>query len=281
MQSPSAHRTQHRHHANASLAQRALFGTRVASYAAKVQKLSPPHAFNIRTVAESFQCVVLGSKVNLLLMGLLLIPQLPHNDGARFVTCLLSLIPLAERIGFVTEHLCRHTTDAVGGLINATFGNATEVLVSIYALQEGLYRVVQLALLGSILSNLLLVLGLSCFVGGLKWKVQSFKVVSGAVPSSLLLLSVLGLLLPAALKMSGQEDDREDEINFSRFVALILLAMYVAFLVFQLRTHAEEYEEQEGVKPIFSSDDESLAQSPPTPRGVTKCLPSTARSGKP
>ena len=199
---------------------------------------------HLAKVTQSVRVVVLGSRVNALLLGAAVLPWVgEEDDGVAFCCALLCLVPLAERMGYLTEQLCRHTSDAAAGLINATLGNATEVLVSLYGLQGGLYRVVQLALLGSILSNLLLVLGLSCFVGGLRWKRQTFKVVSGAVPSSLLLLSVMSLVLPAALKMSGQEDDREDELNFSRFVAVVLIMMYVAFLIFQLRTHAEEYED--------------------------------------
>ena len=194
---------------------------------------------------EGFRAVILGSYLN---FGLLTAPfafwggMLGLGDGMIFILSLFAIIPCAERLSYVTEQLASHLGETTGGLLNATFGNATEVLVAIFALQRGLYRVVQLSLLGSVLSNLLLVLGVSCFVGGLKWKVQTFKVVSGAVPSAMLLIAAMGFLLPAALKMSGQEDDNTDEINFSRMVGVVLLIMYSGFLVFQLRTHTEEFE---------------------------------------
>jgi Ca2+:H+ antiporter len=81
------------------------------------------------------------------------------GDGPTFTLSLLALCPLAERLGYVTEEMAKHTNATIGGLLNATFGNLTEMIVSIFALQAGLLRVVQLSLLGSILSNMLLVLG--------------------------------------------------------------------------------------------------------------------------
>ncbi|KAJ9459833.1 Vacuolar cation/proton exchanger 5 [Diplonema papillatum] len=203
------------------------------------------HKIEVEHRSRGFREVLFGSKINL---GLAALPfvlggkALGLSDGSVFLLAMVAIVPCAERLGFVTEQLSEHTSDTVGGLLNATFGNATEVLVALFALKGKLYRVVQLSLLGSILSNLLLVLGVACFVGGLRWKIQTFKVVSGAVPSAMLLIAVIGTLLPAALKMSGQEDDRSDEVNFSRFVAIVLLTMYGAFLVFQLRTHSEEFE---------------------------------------
>eukprot|EP01063_Lacrimia_lanifica_P009127 TRINITY_DN16151_c0_g1_i1.p1 TRINITY_DN16151_c0_g1~~TRINITY_DN16151_c0_g1_i1.p1 ORF type:complete len:482 (+),score=118.41 TRINITY_DN16151_c0_g1_i1:101-1546(+) len=195
-------------------------------------------------VRDTFAVMVLGSRLNVLLLCLpvLMLPTRRGYDHVVFTAALLCMVSLAERMSFVTEELCKHTSDTIGGFVNATFGNATEVLVSLSAMRKGLYRMVQLTLLGSIIANLLLVLGLSCFLGGLRWKVQFFNVVSGAVSPSLLLLSVTGILLPAALKMSGQEDDREDNVNFSRFVSVILLMMYAGFLLFQLRTHSEEFQ---------------------------------------
>eukprot|EP00756_Hemistasia_phaeocysticola_P056377 Hpha_TRINITY_DN32505_c0_g1::TRINITY_DN32505_c0_g1_i1::g.24406::m.24406/K07300/chaA, CAX; Ca2+:H+ antiporter len=188
---------------------------------------------------------VLGSRLNMLLLFAPIAlwgHKAGAGDGVVFVSALIAIVPLSERLGFVTEMLANHTSDTVGGLINATFGNALEVIVCWYALRSGLTRVVQLSLLGSILSNLLLVLGFSCFIGGMRWKVQKFNVVSGAVPTAMLMLATMGLLFPAALRMSGQNDDSSDEINFSRFAAVVMLFMYAGFLVFQLRTHTEEFE---------------------------------------
>jgi Ca2+:H+ antiporter len=97
------------------------------------------------------------------------------TEGCTFVMSLLALIPLAERLGFVTEQLAIHTTQTLGGLLNATFGNLTEVIVCIVALQKNMFRIVQLSMLGSVLSNLLLVLGCALWVGGIKHKKQVYN----------------------------------------------------------------------------------------------------------
>ena len=93
-----------------------------------------------------------------------------QSDTIIFVFSLIALCPLAERLGFVTEQLASYTSDTVGGLLNATFGNATELIVSLVAINADLLRVVQLSLLGSVLSNILLVLGTAFFVGGLRFR---------------------------------------------------------------------------------------------------------------
>ena len=144
-----------------------------------------------------------------------------------FLITLLSLVPFAERLGYLTENLTIHTSPTFGGLINATFGNASELIFSLFGLRKRMYRVVQLSLLGSILSNLLLVLGTGCLLGGLRHKVQRFQVTSGSISPGLLLVSMSSLVLPCALKLAGQEDDTTDEINFSRGVAVIMVGMYI------------------------------------------------------
>ena len=190
---------------------------------------------------NSLPVVIFSSRLNILMLfsfvGLFyywvpteMLKEYPTLNTILFQSALIGLIPFAERLGFVTEQLAMHTNDTYGGLLNATFGNASELIFCCFALRNRLYRVVQLSLLGSILSNLLFVLGLSCFVGGLKYQVQTFTKVSGAVSSGMLMLASISLVLPAALKFSGQEDDATDEIYFSRFTAIIMLIMYFAYL---------------------------------------------------
>ena len=116
--------------------------------------------------------------------------------GVTFTFSLIAIAPFAERLGFVTEQLALHTNDTIGGLLNATFGNATELIVAISALTRGLYRLVQLSLLGSILSNALLVLGTAFWVGGYYHKVLTFGTMTSQVNCSLLLLGVMGVLFP-------------------------------------------------------------------------------------
>jgi Ca2+/H+ antiporter len=156
------------------------------------------------------------------------------SSEITFFTALLGLAPLAERLGFVTEQLAIHTNDTIGGLLNATFGNATEMMVAVSALFKGLYGLVQLSLLGSVLSNLLLVLGGSMFIGGLTRRTQYFKKISSQVNSTLLMISTMGILFPSLLAQSTDETV-SNQVLFSRISSVTLLIMYFAYLIFQVR----------------------------------------------
>jgi len=189
------------------------------------------------------------------------------GESLCFILAGLTLIPLAERLSFVTEEVASHTNQTIGALLNATFGNAPELLISSAALQEGFYRVVQLTLLGSMLTNLLFVFGLSCLIGGLRFQVQELRIVSGNASIGMLMLAVAGLALPAALMLSdemisGSEEkeymdkngDGKSDINdgptssmvgFSRFNAVIMAMGYLLYLLFQLGSHKDEFEDLE------------------------------------
>jgi len=156
------------------------------------------------------------------------------NNGVRFAFSLLAIAPLAERLGYCTEQLSLHTNSSIGGLLNATFGNATEVIVGITALSKGLYRVVQLSLLGSVLSNLLLVLGCAFFFGGLKFQTQSFGKITSQISAVILMLATMCLVFPAVLAQTNIAT-KVAEINFSRGVSVILLLTYGVFIYFQVR----------------------------------------------
>jgi len=167
---------------------------------------------------------------------------------------ILGLFYHCNRLSFVTEQVAEHTNGTIGALLNATFGNAPELLIATAALRSGYYRVVQLAMLGSMLTNLLFVFGMSCVVGGLRWQVQELRMTSGNVNVGLLLLAVAGSLLPAALITSGQiqgvstsanSSPSQQELRFSRINAVIMMFMYGCFLVFQLGTHKEEFEDDD------------------------------------
>lgn len=164
-------------------------------------------------------------------------------DLITFVFSLLGLAPLAERLGFVTEQLAMHTNETIGGLLNATFGNLTELIVAITALNRGLYRLVQLSLLGSVLSNMLLVLGTAFAFGGYYNKTQSFGTISSQMNSTLLLVSTMAVLFPTVLTMSGEESAL-GQLGLSRATSLILFLLYFAFIYFQLISHKYLYEER-------------------------------------
>ncbi|CAI0540859.1 unnamed protein product [Linum tenue] len=147
----------------------------------------------------------------------------------------------------------------MGGLLNATFGNATELIIGIYALRNGMTRVVQLSLLGSILSNMLLVLGCAFFAGGLVFyrKEQVFDKASATVNSGLLLMAVMGLLFPAVLHFTHTEVHYgKSELALSRFSSCIMLVVYAAYLFFQLNTRKDSYVPlTEGVDPPEDDDE--------------------------
>ncbi|KAG8064059.1 hypothetical protein GUJ93_ZPchr0004g39660 [Zizania palustris] len=188
----------------------------------------------------SLKIVFLKSKLNVLIpCGFLaiLVNYVTHRHGWVFSLSLLGIVPLAERLGFATEQLALFTSPTVGGILNATFGNATELVISIHALRSGKLRVVQQSLLGSILSNLLLVLGCAFFSGGLSCgkTMQTFSKADAVVNSGLLLMAVMGLLIPAALYYTYSEVHfGKSELALSRFSSCIMLAAYASYIYFQL-----------------------------------------------
>ncbi|ESQ29895.1 hypothetical protein EUTSA_v10011487mg [Eutrema salsugineum] len=199
------------------------------------------------SVLQSFKIVILSNKLNLLLpFGPLaiLLHYLTDNKGWIFLLSLVGITPLAERLGYATEQLACYTGSTVGGLLNATFGNVTELIISIFALKNGMIRVVQLTLLGSILSNMLLVLGCAFFCGGLVFsrKEQVFDKGNAVVNSGLLLMAVMGLLFPAVLHYTHSEVHAgSSELALSRFSSCIMLVAYAAYLFFQLKSQPSSY----------------------------------------
>ncbi|CAN6444891.1 unnamed protein product [Victoria cruziana] len=196
---------------------------------------------------NSIRIVIFQSKLNILLLSgpvAVLVHGLTQNSGWVFLFSLLGIIPLAERLGYATEQLAFFTGPTVGGLLNATFGNATEMIISIYALEHGMVRVVQQSLLGSILSNMLLVLGAAFFCGGICHyrKDQVFNKATAVVNSGLLLMAVMGLLFPAVLHTTHTElQYGKSEMALSRFSSCIMLVAYACYLIFQLKSHKNLY----------------------------------------
>lgn len=216
-------------------------------------------------VYRSIQVVVFSNKLNLLMpFGpiAILVQKLTGHLGWVFGLSLLGIMPLAERLGYATEQLAFYTGDTVGGLLNATFGNATELIISIYALKSGMTRVVQLSLLGSILSNMLLVLGCAFLSGGIVFnkKEQVFNKATASVNSGLLLMAVMGILFPAVLHYTHTEVHvGKSELLLSRFSSCIMLVAYAAYLFFQLRSQRNVFvsvNEEEGQNENNSNDDE-------------------------
>jgi len=163
--------------------------------------------------------------------------SLGWGDVATFSLSFLAIVPLAKLLGEATEQLACSVGQTLGGLLNATFGNAVEMIISVYALKEGLTEVVKGSLVGSIISNLLLVLGMCFLFGGLKYKTQSFSATGARTQYSLLLLAVLALVIPTVVLLTGARP--EVELLMSRGCAIVLALLYVCYLVFQLQTHKD------------------------------------------
>ncbi|KAJ4823376.1 Vacuolar cation/proton exchanger 2 [Turnera subulata] len=221
-------------------------------------------------VYKSIKIVVFSNKLNLLMLFgplAILVHLLSGHNGWVFFLSLLGIIPLAERLGYATEQLAFYTGPTVGGLLNATFGNATELIIAIYALRNSMIRVVQLSLLGSILSNMLLVLGCAFFCGGLVFyrKEQVFNKATATVNSGLLLMTVMGLLFPAVLHYTHTEVHYgKSELALSRFSSCVMLVVYGAYLFFQLKSQGDLYvpipEEQESQNGENADDEDETPE---------------------
>ncbi|KAL5674566.1 hypothetical protein ACJX0J_018872, partial [Zea mays] len=209
----------------------------------------------LRPVLANLQEVFLGTKLAVLFpaVPLAIAAQCAHFGQVWvFSLSLLGLIPLAERVSFLTEQIAIYTGPTVGGLLNATCGNATELIIALFALMEGQIEVVKCSLLGSVLSNLLLVLGTSLFCGGVVnlGSDQPYDRTQADVSTGLLILGVLCQSLPLMLRYAVGAGEHSvaaatTVLDLSRACSVVMLLAYVAYLFFQLKTHAQLFEPQE------------------------------------
>jgi Ca2+:H+ antiporter len=188
--------------------------------------------------------------------------ELTHASATLiFTASALGVIPTAALMGRATEELAARSGPGIGGFLNVTFGNAPELIIAFFALNEGLQEVVKASLIGSILGNTLLVMGAAMLVGGLARDRQRFNATAANVTSLMLLLAVVALIMPAMFELvqgSGLPRPRAEAVNYdsdverlSVGVALVLLATYIAGLLFSMRTHRDlfnpEHEEEDHV----------------------------------
>jgi Ca2+:H+ antiporter len=166
----------------------------------------------------------------------------PESATAIFVCACVSILPLAGWLGKATEHLAEHTGETVGGLLNATFGNAAEFIIALAALRQGLHEVVKASITGSIIGNVLLVGGLAMFCGGLRFERQRFRAKAARTQATLLTLAAIALILPAAFHAIGGPEGYAKEADLSLEFAVVLLLVYGAGLVFSLVTHRQMFE---------------------------------------
>jgi Ca2+:H+ antiporter len=157
-----------------------------------------------------------------------------------FFSAALSIIPIARLIGNSTEHLSSYTGDAIGGLLNATFGNLPELIIAVIALKAGLHEMVLASLAGAILANLLLALGVSFLVGGIKFHSQDYNANGIRVYSSMMMIAVISLTIPSGfhlLSINQFPNDNENLLNM--ILASMLLLAYVLYLFFMIKTHPD------------------------------------------
>lgn len=159
-----------------------------------------------------------------------------------FLASALAIVPLAGLIGRATEELSDHSGPALGGFLNATFGNATELIIALFALRAGLFEVVKASISGSIIGNILLVLGVSMFVGGWGRVKQHFNRTNAGANASMLVLAVVALVMPAVfdiVEYGSLDVSKSTPViqTLSLLVSMVLLLIYAASLIFSLKTH--------------------------------------------
>ncbi|KAI2621960.1 Calcium/proton exchanger [Hypomontagnella submonticulosa] len=231
----------------------------------------PAHTWHIT------KATLLSSPVNILLVAVpigIIAGQTGWDPVAVFVINFFAIIPLAAVLSFATEEISVNLGEALGGLLNATFGNAVELIVSIIALRDRQIEVVKSSMIGSILSNLLLVMGMCFFFGGITnmrdadghGQEQSFQTITAQTTASLMTLSAASMILPGTLFMIINDSDDGDKkernsiiLSLSRGTAIILLLLYVLYLFFQLRTHHKLFSAEAGVESQPASIEPELA----------------------
>lgn len=184
----------------------------------------------------------------------------------EFGTACLAILPLAAWMGTATEEIAVVVGPSLGGLLNATFGNAAELIIAIVALNAGLVNVVKASLTGSIIGNLLLVMGLAMFLGGLRFKEQSFQPVLARTNASAMNLAVIALLLPTAVNFTSTGIEESLLQKLSVAVAVVLIAVYALTLLFAMKTHRYLYDvgvaELEGDTSGSAEGDEHATHKP-------------------
>jgi len=196
---------------------------------------------------------------------------LKWGEEAVFVTSTLAIIPLSIWLSTATEKVAVVTGPSVGGLVNAFFGNATALIIALMALRQGLVDIVEASITGSILSALLLLLGLAMLTGGLRYKEQEFKPILAKVNGSSMTLAAIAIALPTMVIDTSNIVDAIAIRNLSLVVSAILIVVYGLTLLFSLKTHSYLYEvglADEGVEGIDGSP--SFPESEPSQNRKSK-----------
>lgn len=175
----------------------------------------------------------------------------PNAHTLLFVLSVLAIIPLAALLSEATESVAARTGDAIGGLLNATLGNLTELVIAVAALRAGEYMLVKASIAGAIVTNTLFVLGMSFLLGGMKHHLQEFNRTGARLQAGLLFLATIALLVPSAIAKVDSTGNAEFTGKLSAGLAVLLILTYGLGMLFSLKTHrelfsAEEKEENSG-----------------------------------
>jgi Ca2+:H+ antiporter len=197
----------------------------------------------------------------------------PDQHSVIFFASVLAIIPLAGEMGQATEVLADRLGGGIGGLLNATFGNAAELIIGTLALRAGLFDLVKASLTGSIISNVLLVFGGAAVVGGMKHSIQRFNHTAASLGTTMLFLSAVGLIVPAVFHWLTRAYPHPPEQQLDTAIAIVLFLTYCISLLFKLGTHRELY----GHAPEASGEDEEEDAvphhgPPPSPTAVRNAL---------
>lgn len=181
----------------------------------------------------------LSVQILLVFVPIAVLLRLSDSDPvAIFVASALAIVPLAALMGTSTEEIAVRTGPQIGGLLNATLGNAAELIITIFALREGLLELVRASIIGSILGNLLLVMGLALLLGGLKNGLQVFDRRSAMMSATLLILAFMALAIPSLFDVTFVELKAfESELLLSEGIALILILLYAGNIIYSLTSH--------------------------------------------
>ncbi len=161
----------------------------------------------------------------------------PERHLLVFATSSLAIVPIAAWMGWATEQLAERMGEGVGGLLNATFGNAAELIIALVALHAGLYEVVEASIVGSIIGNILLVLGAAMLAGGLRYPEQHFNPVGARSQATMLMLAAIALVIPAAFEVASSVTTAGLN-RLSVAISIVLLGAYALYLVYALVTHS-------------------------------------------
>ena len=210
------------------------------------------------------------------------VPALRNETALFFISC-LGIIPLAGLMGEATGQLAERVGQGVGGLLNATFGNAAELIIGLAALHKGLTGVVKASLTGSIIGNVLLVLGFSCLSGGLKYPVQKFNRTAAGISATALSLAAIALVTPTVfhqvashvpVAQGGWTPAKENHLSLA--IAAVLLVTYVLTLVFSLGTHREVLTGVDGPEPETKAEGDEAGEVWSVGRAVATLAAATA-----